>query len=128
MSSGARLLLIDDEAPLLELLKKYLERLGYEVDACLSAEDALERFEADPSRYALVLTDLTLPVMNGEEMVERIGPVWGIGPDGELGNMFKRTPQQGLWFIAGGLAQCRINSKYLALQIKATELGRLGPL
>ncbi len=64
----------------------------------------------------------------GEEMVERIGPVWGIGEDGELNNMFRRTPQEGLWFIAGGLAQCRINSKYLALQIKATELGKLGPL
>ena len=36
--------------------------------------------------------------------------------------------QQGLWFIAGGLSQCRINSKYLALQIKATEIGKLGPL
>lgn len=64
----------------------------------------------------------------GEEMVVRIGPVWGIGPDGELNNMYKRTRQQGLWFIAGGLAQCRINSKYLALQIKAMELGKLGPL
>jgi putative flavoprotein involved in K+ transport len=64
----------------------------------------------------------------GEEMVERIGPVWGIGVDGELNNVFKRTPQEGLWFIAGGLAQCRINSKYLALQIKAMELGKLGPL
>lgn len=64
----------------------------------------------------------------GDEMVERIGPVWGIGADGELNNMFKRTPQEGLWFIAGGLAQCRINSKYLALQIKAMELGKLGPL
>ncbi len=42
--------------------------------------------------------------------------------------MYKRTPQQGLWFIAGGLPQCRINSKYLALQIKAMELGKLGPL
>lgn len=64
----------------------------------------------------------------GQEIVERIGPVWGIGADGELSNMYKRTPQQGLWFIAGGLAQCRINSKYLALQIKAMELGKLGPL
>ncbi len=63
----------------------------------------------------------------GEAMVERIGPVWGIGADGELNNMHKRTPQQGLWFIAGGLAQCRINSRYLALQIKAMELGLLGP-
>ena len=64
----------------------------------------------------------------GEEMAERIGPVWGIGANGELNNMYKRTPQQGVWFIAGGLAQCRINSKYLALQIKAMELGKLGPL
>jgi putative flavoprotein involved in K+ transport len=64
----------------------------------------------------------------GDAMVERIGPVWGIGEDGELNNMFRRTPQEGLWFIAGGLSQCRINSKYLALQIKATELGILGPL
>ncbi len=64
----------------------------------------------------------------GEAIAERVGPVWGIGPDGELNNMYKRTPQQGLWFIAGGLAQCRINSKYLALQIKAMELGQLGPL
>jgi cation diffusion facilitator CzcD-associated flavoprotein CzcO len=64
----------------------------------------------------------------GDATVRRIGPVWGIGEDGELNNMFKRTPQEGLWFIAGGLAQCRINSKYLALQIKAMELGILGPL
>ncbi|MGI4940287.1 MAG: flavin-containing monooxygenase [Janthinobacterium lividum] len=64
----------------------------------------------------------------GQEIADRIGPVWGIDEDGELGNMFKRTPQPGLWFIAGGLAQCRINSKYLALQIKATELGILGLL
>ena len=64
----------------------------------------------------------------GEEIADHIGPVWGIGEDGELNNMFRRTPQEGLWFIAGGLAQVRINSKYMALQIKAMELGLLGPL
>ena len=64
----------------------------------------------------------------GDAMVEKVGQVWGIGPDGELSNMYKRTPQQGLWFIAGGIGQCRINSKHLALQIKAMELGKIGPL
>jgi putative flavoprotein involved in K+ transport len=39
--------------------------------------------------------------------------------------MFTRTAQPGLWFIAGSLAQCRIYSKYLALQIKACEVGLL---
>ena len=64
----------------------------------------------------------------GSEMAKKIGQVWGIGEDGEMANMFKRTPQQGVWFIAGGLPQCRVYSKYLALQIKAMELGLLGPL
>jgi putative flavoprotein involved in K+ transport len=35
--------------------------------------------------------------------------------------MFQRTAQPGLWFIAGSFAQCRIYSKYLALQIEAME-------
>ena len=64
----------------------------------------------------------------GPKIAERVGQVWGIGEDGEMANMFKRTPQQGLWFIAGGLPQCRIYSRYLALQIKAMEEGLLGPL
>ena len=64
----------------------------------------------------------------GPKIAERVGQVWGIGADGEMANMFKRTPQQGLWFIAGGLPQCRIYSRYLALQIKAMEEGLLGPL
>ena len=64
----------------------------------------------------------------GEEVAARVGPIWGFGDGQELRNMYARTPQPGLWFIAGSLAQCRINSKYLALQIKAMELGKLGPL
>ena len=61
----------------------------------------------------------------GEEVAERIGPIWGFGEGQELRNMYTRTAQPGLWFIAGSLAQCRINSKYLALQIKAIEEGLL---
>ena len=64
----------------------------------------------------------------GAAMADRVGQVWGVGEDGEMANMFKRTPQQGLWFIAGGLPQCRIYSRYLALQIKAMEEGFIGPL
>jgi hypothetical protein len=59
----------------------------------------------------------------GEEVAARVGPVWGFGEGQELRNMFTRTPQPGLWFIAGSFAQCRIYSKYLALQIHASELG-----
>ena len=58
-------------------------------------------------------------------IADRIGPVWGFDEGGELRNMWRPTPQPGLWFIAGSLAQCRIYSKYLALQIKAREVGLL---
>ncbi|OKO67885.1 NAD(P)/FAD-dependent oxidoreductase [Bradyrhizobium sp. NAS96.2] len=61
----------------------------------------------------------------GAAMAERVGPIWGFGDGQELRNMYTRTPQPGLWFIAGSLAQCRINSRYLALQIKAIEEGLL---
>lgn len=59
----------------------------------------------------------------GAEVTRRVGPIWGFGDGQELRNTFVATPQPGLWFIAGSLAQCRIYSKYLALQIKASELG-----
>ena len=59
----------------------------------------------------------------GEATTERIGPVWGFDAEGELAGMWRPTGQPGLWFLAGGLAQCRIFSKVLALQIKARELG-----
>jgi Pyridine nucleotide-disulphide oxidoreductase len=61
----------------------------------------------------------------GEDIADRIGPIWGFGDEEELRNMFTRTAQPGLWFIAGSFAQCRIYSKYLALQIKACEAGLL---
>ena len=61
----------------------------------------------------------------GDTIADRIGPVWGFDDGGELRNMWQRTAQRGLWFTAGSLAQCRIYSRYLALQIKALELGLL---
>jgi cation diffusion facilitator CzcD-associated flavoprotein CzcO len=61
----------------------------------------------------------------GEAVTARVGPIWGFGDGQELRNVYTRTGQPGLWFIAGSLAQCRINSKYLALQIKAIEEGLL---
>src|SRR5262249_2494003 len=61
----------------------------------------------------------------GEAVAARVGPIWGFGDGQELRNMFMRTPQPGLWFIGGSFAQCSIYSKYLALQIKASEEGLL---
>jgi cation diffusion facilitator CzcD-associated flavoprotein CzcO len=62
----------------------------------------------------------------GDGVADRVGPIWNFGDNQELRNMYVRTAQPGLWFMAGSLAQSRIYSKYLALQIKAVEVGLLG--
>jgi hypothetical protein len=59
----------------------------------------------------------------GDNIAERVGQIWGIAPDGELANMFRPTPQKGLWFTGGGFAHARIYSQFIALQIKAREIG-----
>ena len=55
----------------------------------------------------------------GDAVADRVGPVWGFDAGGELRNMWRPTAQEGLWFTAGSLAQCRIYSNFLAIQIKA---------
>jgi putative flavoprotein involved in K+ transport len=67
--------------------------------------------------------DVLVRRLFGDRTADRVGPIWGFSEDDELCNMFMRTGQPGLWFIAGSLAQCRIFSKYLGLQIKACEEG-----
>ena len=58
----------------------------------------------------------------GKSVSDKIGPIWGFDEDTqELRNMWIQTKQPGLWFHAGSLAQCRIFSKFLALQIKAIQ-------
>ena len=59
----------------------------------------------------------------GNEVARKVGPVWGLAPDGELNNMYRPTPQPGLWFMGSGLSQARIYSHFIALQIQARELG-----
>ena len=68
----SRLLIVDDEPTLLQLLRRYLERKGHTVDTCESAEAALLVFDADPHRFDMVITDLTLPGANGAQLLESI--------------------------------------------------------
>src|SRR5215467_5189071 len=67
-----RLLIVEDESSLLDLIRRYLERVGYEAEAFTDPSDALASFQRDPHRFALVISDLTLPGMDGEELIERI--------------------------------------------------------
>ena len=72
MQDSNRLLLVDDETALLDLMRRYLTRLGYQVDAYTNAHAALQRFESQAGDYALVVVDWSMPGMTGDELLDQI--------------------------------------------------------
>jgi len=69
---GESVLVIDDEPALRYAVARLLERLGYIATTCAGAEDALERLADERGAYDLILTDLTMPKMNGVELAREI--------------------------------------------------------
>ncbi|KAF2202246.1 putative flavin-containing monooxygenase YUCCA3 [Delitschia confertaspora ATCC 74209] len=59
----------------------------------------------------------------GEEVMERCRNVWDLDREGEVNAMWRPSGHPRFWFCGGSLALCRIYSKFLALQIKAVEMG-----
>ena len=66
------ILVVDDEAAIAKMLKTMLERLEYKVDACNSSIEALELFQMNPTRYDLVISDLTMPNMTGLDLAKQL--------------------------------------------------------
>jgi PAS domain S-box-containing protein len=71
-TGNERILFVDDEKAVVAVGKKSLERLGYEVVAKTSSIEALEAFRAQPDKFDLVITDLTMPNMTGIELQKEL--------------------------------------------------------
>ena len=67
-----RILLVDDEDLLIDMVSDMLERLGYDVTARISSLEALQTFKNQPEDFDLVITDQTMPGMTGETLARRI--------------------------------------------------------
>jgi two-component system, cell cycle sensor histidine kinase and response regulator CckA len=64
------ILLVDDEAPIVQIASEFLQGLGYRVTAFTSGPKAWEGFQAQPQAFDLLLTDLTMPLMTGLDLAE----------------------------------------------------------
>ncbi|MCG8548935.1 MAG: response regulator, partial [Desulfobacterales bacterium] len=73
-----KILLVDDETAIVKMVTRFLKKFGYEVTGLSSSVEAAQVFEADPSRFDLVITDMTMPEMTGAELAEKL---LGIRPD-----------------------------------------------
>ncbi|RJP74689.1 MAG: response regulator [Desulfobacteraceae bacterium] len=66
------ILLVDDEAPILKMVKQMLERLGYRITTSTNSMEALAAFRLSPDQFDLMVTDMTMPHMTGEKLAMEI--------------------------------------------------------
>ena len=71
-SGDERVLFVDDEIDLVEIGREILEVLGYKVTAMQSSQEALEHFRRHPFDYDLVISDQTMPRLQGLELAEEM--------------------------------------------------------
>lgn len=69
---GETILLVDDEATVLKVMQRSLEKSGYRVLPARDGEAGLEAFLANKNRIRLVITDMAMPGMDGLQLVEEI--------------------------------------------------------
>jgi PAS domain S-box-containing protein len=69
---GQHVLYLDDEEPLVYLVKRVLERIGYRVSGFTEPQEALQAFAAAPAGYDAVITDLSMPGLSGTDFAKQI--------------------------------------------------------
>ncbi len=72
LGQGQRVLIVDDEKPLLELTTDTLRELGYQPIGFSSAPSALRAFQADPSAFDILITDQHMPDMSGDKLIREV--------------------------------------------------------
>jgi DNA-binding response OmpR family regulator len=70
--SKSKILLIEDEIDLGNVVKQYLEVMDFEVDWCTNGKSAYEKFKKTPGGYSILLIDINLPEINGFELAGHI--------------------------------------------------------
>ena len=71
-TSNAHLLVVEDEPGIRELYATFLESLGYTLSLCADGREALDAFQKNPDGFQLVFTDLDMPNMNGEQLIQEL--------------------------------------------------------
>jgi PAS domain S-box-containing protein len=78
--AGQRVLIVDDEEPLVQLASRTLEELGYTPVGFTSSSAALAAIRADPQRFDALITDERMPEMSGSALIREVRVMRGTLP------------------------------------------------
>jgi CheY-like chemotaxis protein len=79
-TGSGTVLVVDDEGAVRTLAERALKKLGFEVVPASNGREALELFRTAPRRFVLVILDLTMPEMGGEETLTKLRDLRGDVP------------------------------------------------
>jgi two-component system cell cycle sensor histidine kinase/response regulator CckA len=71
-TAAKRIMLVDDEPPILEMATRMLTRGGFKVVGYLDGNEALDNFKKHPYEFDLIITDLIMPSISGSELASQI--------------------------------------------------------
>ena len=73
--AGGRVVILDDEEPLVRVGKHLLKRLGHEATGFIHPREAIEAIERDPRGFDVLITDLTMPELSGHEVARAVAQI-----------------------------------------------------
>ena len=130
---GVRVLMVDDEAGLLELLRTILEQYAAQVTAVTSAKEAIALLRANPGEYDVLLSDIGMPDEDGYALIAQVRAL-----DGELGGIpaialsaYVREEEQSKSLAAGfqrHLAKPVEPAQLASMIAELAELNQMGSL
>jgi len=68
----SRIMVVDDEELIANMIGQILTRLGYETDIQINPVKALELFKAEPHSFDLIITDMVMPQMTGSQFSKKL--------------------------------------------------------
>jgi PAS domain S-box-containing protein len=108
------ILVVDDEEAIVNMVRQFLERLGYSVTPCYSSPEALKAFQAAPDAFDLMITDMTMPGLTGLQLAGELFKIRSDLPVILCTGYSDSVSEDSIW--EHGLA------KYLKKPIKQEEL------
>lgn len=68
LSASTRAMVVDDDFDIVYIIRRHLQKWGYEVDTFTNPLYALQVFKRNPERYSIILTDIRMPEMTGIQL------------------------------------------------------------